>query len=111
MRSIKRAWLAIDKPLWGLGILFGALLPVLTDRLPFLTRALWVELVLLLINGLFSIWIGGYIYRRHLRWVNLFIFPLIFLAAAYFYMAHFTYYFAPAYWAISYLSWALRQQK
>lgn len=110
MKSIKQTWHTINKPLWGWSILFGALLPVLTHRLPFFTRVLWVEVVLLLINCLFSIWIGGYIYRHQLRWRTLFVFPVLFLLAAYFFLPHFTYYFAPAYWAISYLSWAVRQQ-
>lgn len=111
MKSFEHAWQAVDKLLWGLGLVFGVLLPVLTYRLPILTRVLWIELILLLVNGVFSIWIGRYIKRHQLRWATLLIFPLLFLIAAYFFMPKFAYYFAPAYWAISYLSWADWQQK
>lgn len=111
MRSIKKTWQATDKLFWSMGICFGIILPVLTIKLSFLSRVVWIGLILLLVNGGFSIWFGGYIYRKQMRWVSLFVFPLFFLLAAYFFMPRYAWYLAPAYWALSYLSWALRQQE
>ncbi|WP_373842171.1 hypothetical protein [Limosilactobacillus sp.] len=110
MARFKNGRQIFDKWLWGLSIVFGMLVPVLTDRLPFLTRVRWVEVVLLLINGIYSIWLGRYIARKQLTGWLLLVFPILFLIAAYFFMPHYTYYLAPAYWAVSYLAYSMRQQ-
>ena len=68
-------------------------------------------IVLILINGIFSIWSGYWIYKHQRKWGELFIFPILYLITAYFFMPRYTYYFALAYLALAYLSWAMRQQK
>ena len=110
MAIFKSKWQTFDKLLWILGIVFGMLVPVLTDRIPMLTRVHWVVWFLLIVNGIYSVWSGVHVARRQQRVFNLLIFPLLFLLAAYFFMPHYTYYFAPAYWAVSYLSWAGQQK-
>lgn len=110
MAIFKSKWQAMDKLLWELGVVFGMLVPVLTDQLSFLTRVHWVVWFLLVVNGIYSIWIGNRVAKRQLSVLNLLVFPVLFLLAAYFFMPHFTYYFAPAYWAVSYLARASRQQ-
>lgn len=110
MAIFKSKWQAMDKLLWELGVVFGMLVPVLTDQLSFLTRVHWVVWFLLVVNGIYSIWVGNRVAKRQLSVLNLLVFPVLFLLAAYFFMPHFTYYFAPAYWAVSYLAWASRQQ-
>lgn len=109
MAIFKSKWQTFDKLLWGLGVVFGILIPLLTNRLP-ITLVHWVAWFLLVVNGLYSIWIGGYVARRHLKVLSLLVFPVLFLLTAYFFMPHYTYYFAPAYWAVSYLSWAGHQE-
>lgn len=110
MAIFKSKWQTMDKLLWGLGVVLGMLVPVLTDQLSFLTRVHWVVWFLLVVNGIYSIWGGNRVAKRQLSVLNLLVFPVLFLLAAYFFMPHFTYYFAPAYWAVSYLAWASRQQ-
>ncbi|KEK13839.1 hypothetical protein HF82_00730 [Limosilactobacillus reuteri] len=111
MNFMKKAWEHLDKPLWLASILIGLVLTLVVDKLPFLTRVVMVEIVLILINGIFSIWSGYWIYKHQRKWGELFIFPILYLITAYFFMPRYTYYFALAYLALAYLSWAMRQQK
>ena len=110
MARIKIRRLNFDKWLWGLGVVFGMLVPVLTHKLPFLPRVQWVEIVLLLINGIYSIWLGRYLARKEMSTWLLLVFPGLFLIAAYFFLPRYTYFLAPAYWAISYLACAMRRE-
>lgn len=105
MNWIKR----VDIYLWGGALLFGVVLPVWSIRLP-ITHAMWVGLILVILNGIFSVWLGGHLFRRSARWWTLLIFPVIFLLAAYLWLPRYTYYFAFAYLAIVYLSCSLRKQ-
>lgn len=107
---MKKAWQRLDKRLWLLSVLIGVGLTLILDKLPFITRVVMVEFSLILINGFFSIWTGYWIYKHRGKWFELFIFPLLYLITAYFFMPHYTYYFALAYLALAYLSWSLRQQ-
>lgn len=95
--------------LWGTAIVFGALLPLITAKLP-LTRAMWVGLVLMVINCCYSVWLGRYLYRQAGRWWTLLVFPGVFLIAAFLFLPRYTIYFAAAYLAIVYLSCSLRKQ-
>lgn len=108
---MKKAWERLDKTLWLASILIGIVLTLVVDKLPFVTRVVMVEIVLILINGIFSIWSGYWIYKHQRKWGELFIFPILYLITAYFFMPRYTYYFALAYLALAYLSWAMRQQK
>ena len=56
MNFMKKAWEHLDKPLWLASILIGIVLTLVVDKLPFVTRVAMVEIVLILINGIFSIW-------------------------------------------------------
>ena len=105
MNFMKKAWEHLDKPLWLASILIGIVLTLVV------TRVVMVEIVLILINGIFSIWSGYWIYKHQRKWGELFIFPILYLITAYFFMPRYTYYFALAYLALAYLSWAMRQQK
>lgn len=98
----------IDWRLWGTGLAFAFVLPILTKMTP-MSRAMWVGLVLFIINCCFSIWIGKYEYQKEGKWWELFVFPILFLLVAVIWMPHYTYYFALAYLAISYLSCSLRK--
>ena len=111
MDFMKKAWARLDKKLWISSILVGIVLTLVVDKLPFVTRVAMVELVLILINGLFSIWTGYWIYKHQQNWGELFIFPILYFITAYFFMPRYTYYFALAYLALAYLSWAMHQQK
>lgn len=110
MNFMKRIWQKIDKQLWLWSIVVGLVLTFIVTKLPFLTRVTMVEFVLILINGGFSIWTGYRIYQKQGHWGELFIFPLLYLVMAYFFMPNYTYYFGIAYLALAYLSWSLRQQ-
>ncbi|MBD5806565.1 hypothetical protein EAI26_09285 [Lactobacillus sp. 0.1XD8-4] len=111
MNFMKKAWQRLDKQLWLSSILVGMVLTLIIDKLPFVTRVAMVELILILVNGLFSIWTGYWIYKHQGKWLELFIFPFFYFITAYFFMPRYTYYFALAYLALAYLSWSLRQQK
>lgn len=111
MDFMKKAWAHLDKKLWISSILVGIVLTLVVDKLPFVTRVVMVELVLILINGLFSIWTGYWIYKHQRNWGELFIFPILYFITAYLFMPRYTYYFALAYLALAYLSWAMHQQK
>ncbi len=105
MKWIKK----VDYYLWGGSLLFGVLLPVLGIKLP-ITHAMWVGVFLVIINACFSVWLGGHLYRCQARWCTLLVFPIFFLVAAYLWLPTYTYYFALAYLAITYLSCSLRKQ-
>lgn len=111
MKVMKKVWQRLDKRLWLASILVGMVLTLVVDQLPFVTRVLMVELVLILVNGLFSIWTGKRIYRRAGKWYELFVFPVLYFITAYFFLPRYTYYFALVYLGLAYLSWSLRQQK
>lgn len=100
----------VDIFLWGGGILFGVLVPVLALKLLPFTKAMWVGWVLVVINCCYCVWLGSYLYHHAARWWTLFVFPILFLAAAYVWMPKYTYYFAAAYLAITYLSCSTRKQ-
>lgn len=110
MNFMKSLWQNIDKQLWIGCIAIGFILTFVVTKLPFITRVTMVEFVLILINGGFSVWTGYRIFKKQGHWTELFIFPVLYLVTAYFFMPKYTYYFGPAYLAIAYLSWSLRQQ-
>lgn len=110
MNVMKNVWEKTDKQLWAWSIGIGLLLTLIADKLPFIHRVTMVEVFLILINGIFSIWTGYRIHKQQGAWGELFIFPVFYFIAAYFFMPKYTYYFALAYLALAYLSWSLRQQ-
>ena len=47
MNFMKKAWEHLDKPLWLASILIGIVLTLVVDKLPFVTRVVMVEIVLM----------------------------------------------------------------
>lgn len=108
MKFLNLVWQKSDKVLWLSSILIGVILTLVADKLPFISRVMMVEYVLILINCLFSIWSGLRIRQNHNHWGMLLIFPVLYLITAYFVLPKYTYYFALVYLAISYLAWSMR---
>lgn len=108
MQQIKSFWRKYDVSLWLGSIIFPLIAWLANDlvRLPHIRRGQMVLLSWLLINGGFAIWVGIHVKQNGDRWWKLFVFPLIYLIIAFFYMPAYSMYLSPAYLALSYLSWA-----
>ncbi|GAB6092153.1 hypothetical protein [Furfurilactobacillus curtus] len=92
---------------WGLGIVFGALLPYLANltSLSVFHKVLWV---LLGLNGLYALAIGWQIGRKKRRVSLLLVFPFVFAAATFLFQlnAHeYAYYLAIGYLCLSYFAY------
>ena len=103
MNFMKKAWEHLDKPLWLASILIGIVLTLVVDKLPFVTRVAMVEIVLILINGIFSIWSGYWIYKHQRIWGDLLIFRILYLITAYFCMFCYSPYFSLFYFDFYFL--------
>lgn len=96
--------------MWGWSILFGIILPLLSDKGHLIHRTWMVGFVLFFVNMLFSVWLGQYIEKNRLKWWNLLVFPLLYLITSYLFMPKYTIYFALFYLGITYLSWSISAQ-
>lgn len=110
MDWLKKVGTKTNITVWGWSIFFGVILPLLSDKNHLVRRVWMVGFVLLLVNMLFSIWLGRYLEKKDLKWGNLFIFPLLYLIISYEFMPKYTVYFALFYLGVVYLSWSISKQ-
>lgn len=109
MNAIKKAWQQLDYKLWGFSIIFGVILPLFADKVHLIRRTWMVGLFLLIINMLFSIWLGHYLQTKQAHWWTLFVFPILFFIVAFEFLPHYTLYFALFYLGVTYLSWSMNR--
>lgn len=93
---------------WWLVVFCGSIvLPLLGRYLPFINRAKLVGGVLLVINGLFSWWLGWSLAKHHHSGWWIFTMPLLFIMIDFHFLPKYTRYFALFYLGVSYLSWSI----
>ncbi|BAP85720.1 hypothetical protein LOOC260_111810 [Paucilactobacillus hokkaidonensis JCM 18461] len=100
----------LDWPLlcWSIGL--GIILSYIIEFAPFIHRASSVFVVLILVNGAYSIYQGIKTANAKLgRW-RLFVFPICYLIGAYLVLPKYTYYFGLVYLCVSYLSYAMTNE-
>lgn len=110
MDWLKRVGRKSNIVVWELGLVFGIIIPLLSDKLRLIRRVWMVGFFLFLINMLFSIWLGQYIKKNGLKWWNLLVFPLLYLVISYLFMPKYTVYFALFYLGVTYLAWSISSQ-
>lgn len=90
-------------------IVFGDL--ILTLIMPWVLKfagasvAMRVGLLFIVINGLWSLWIGHLMRKAHLPWWYSLIMPILFGLMVYLRFAKYNYWFLPIYWLLTMLSW------
>lgn len=93
---------------WALGL--GIVLSAIIEYAPFIHRASSVFVVLILVNGGYSIYQGVKTANAKLgRW-RLFVFPIIYVIGVYLFLPRYTYYFGLVYLCVSYLSYAMTNE-
>ena len=85
---------------------------ILTLIMPWLIKfaggsvALRVGLLFIVINSLWSLWVGRLMRRAHLRWWYSLPLPLLFGLMVVLRFADYNYWFMPIYWLLTMLSWS-----
>lgn len=95
--------------IWLGSIAFGLILTALCAKLPFVSRVTMMWLDLIIINGIFCIWLGRNLSNKSKPW-ELFIFPVLFLIGGYLFTPRYMWYFALIYLGVSYLSWSMSRR-
>ncbi|MEY8441343.1 hypothetical protein AALA17_01590 [Lactobacillaceae bacterium 24-114] len=111
MEWTKKIKSKMNLSVWGWSAFFGILIPVLAANLSFVRRAWLVGFFLLFLNTIICTWLGKYIKKQQLKWENLFVMPILYLLASWFFLPQYTIYFALFYLGVLYLSWSLTKQK
>lgn len=108
METLKKWWRGADRRLWVLSLLIGLVMTWLINVVPVVTAVVRVGLVYCLLNGGFAVWCGWELRARSRGW-QLLVFPVWFLIASYLFGAQYSMFFAPAYLAVSYLTWSMNR--
>ncbi|KRM12074.1 hypothetical protein ABTQ33_07225 [Paucilactobacillus suebicus] len=111
MAYLQRSWKRFDKKLFGWSVLVGIVLTAIGAYLPFVHRVTSVVLLMIIVNGGYSIYTGIRIAKKDLNWWELFLFPICYIIGAYIYLPHYTFYFTLVYLGIAYLSYSMSKQK
>ncbi|HJA23380.1 MAG TPA: hypothetical protein H9958_04055 [Candidatus Limosilactobacillus intestinavium] len=96
--------------IWAGSIVLGIVLTALCAKLPFVSRVTMMWLDLIVINGVFCLWLGKHINSKSKPW-ELFIFPVIYLIGGYLFTPRYMWYFALIYLGISYLTWSMSRHE
>ncbi|WP_461212804.1 hypothetical protein [Lacticaseibacillus sp. GG6-2] len=71
--------------------------------------ALRVGLLFIVINGLWSLWVGRLMRKAHLPWWYSLAMPVLFGLMVFLRFAKYNYWFLPIYWVLTMLSWSQKE--